>query len=371
MKPSNHLKYYLALISIHGLGPASFLKLQQTVSSLEEIFNFSESYLQQLGLSKEQANQIKTFDWRQVDQTLCWAEEERHHIITIDDEAYPILLKDTVRPPIVLFVIGDPALLSTPQLAIVGSRHPTSVGRDNAKQFAEYLAKHNFTITSGLALGVDGASHEGALKTGKTIAVLGTGLDCIYPARHHELAARIIENGALVSEFSLGTRIAAENFPRRNRIISGLSLGTLVVEAAIRSGSLITAHYAVEQGREVFAVPGSIHNPLAKGCHKLLREGAKLVEQASDILEELGALSAVLHAERDREPLFTGPRSVLDQEYQDLLSCVEEAPTSLPLILRRSALKPEVLSTMLLQLELEGFIKSAPGGYCRVGFTTA
>ncbi len=216
-------------------------------------------------------------------------------LLPLSDPLYPPLLRQIPDPPIALFVRGDATLLSEPQLAMVGSRNPSVEGRRNAEEFAEYLAKCGLVITSGMALGIDAASHKGALKGGKTVAVWGTGLDKAYPPRNRELAEEIIAKGVVVSEFPPGTPPLPTHFPRRNRIISGLAVGTLVVEAAKQSGSLITARLASEQGREVFAIPGSIHNPMARGCHRLLRDGAKLVESAGDILEETGAAAGPGH----------------------------------------------------------------------------
>lgn len=253
---------------------------------------------------------------------------------------------------------------------MVGSRNPSMSGSETAREFAYHLAASGLSITSGLAIGIDGASHAGALDAnGITIAVTGTGLDRVYPASQHDLAHRIAEHGALVSEFPPQTPVRPGNFPRRNRIISGLCLGTLVVEAARQSGSLITARLATEQGREVFAIPGSIHNPLARGCHTLIRQGAKLVETANDVLEELAPLL------RDLQP---GPETCnkghavqqheLDQEYQLLLKCMGFDPAPIDLLIERSGLTAEVVSSMLILLELEGHVSSAPGGiYCRTG----
>jgi len=228
---------------------------------------------------------------------------QARHILTLHDPAYPALLKEIADPPPLLFVRGDPAVLSRPQLGIVGSRNPTPGGRSLAEDFARSLSRCGLVVTSGMALGIDAAGHRGALRGGgTTLAVAGTGPDRIYPARHRDLARAIVEQGAIISEFAPGTPALPSNFPRRNRIISGLSLGVLVVEAACRSGSLITARLAAEQGREVFALPGSIHNPLARGCHHLIRQGAKLVEDIEDIVEELGPLAAVIsHRSGDGE----------------------------------------------------------------------
>jgi DNA processing protein len=261
-----------------------------------------------------------------------------------------------------------------PQLAVVGSRNPTPGGRDTARDFAAYFAAQDLAVTSGLALGNDAAAHEGALDAdGVTLAVCGCGLDDVYPASHAALARRIAERGAVVSEFPPGTPARRENFPQRNRIIAGLALGTLVVEAALRSGSLITARLAAEAGREVFAIPGSIHSPLAKGCHRLIREGAKLVECGADVLDELGPLTATIGrsaaassptpAQRARD----GERVLHDREYAQLLAELGHDPTPVDVLVERTGLAPGVLSSMLLILELEGQVSVAPGGrYARV-----
>lgn len=296
---------------------------------------------------------------------LAWLEQPGHHLLDWSDPHYPPLLRQIARPPPLLFVHGDPACLRQPQLAIVGARHPTPAGRDTAQRFATHLAGCGLTITSGLALGIDAAAHQGALSGGQTIAVMGSSLDQVYPARHRELARAIVARGALVSELPIGTPPLAENFPRRNRLISGLALGVLVVEAAAQSGSLITARLAVEQGREVFAIPGSIHNPLAKGCHALIRQGAKLVETAADILEELGALAMAaaepVSVESAPAPA-PAPAPALTEDYQQLLVAMGDAPVSVDALADRCGLTAEALSSMLLILELEGRIAAMPGG---------
>ena len=253
---------------------------------------------------------------------------------------------------------------------MVGSRNPSVSGSETAREFAYHLATSGLSITSGLAIGIDGASHAGAMDAGGiTIAVTGTGLDRVYPASQYDLAHRIAEQGALVSEFPPRTQVKSGNFPRRNRIISGLALGTLVVEAAHKSGSLITARLASEQGREVFAIPGSIHNPMARGCHRLIRQGAKLVETANDVLEELAPLLRELQPLPNpgtQEPLER--QHELDADYQLLLKCMGFDPTPIDLLIERSGLTAEVVSSMLILLELEGHVSSAPGGiYCRTG----
>ncbi|HFD81242.1 MAG TPA: DNA-protecting protein DprA, partial [Gammaproteobacteria bacterium] len=292
-----------------------------------------------------------------------------NRILTLADADYPPLLKATPDPPALLFLHGDADYLLQPQLAIVGSRNPSRDGAALAHEFAAHLARHGLTITSGLALGVDAAAHQGALDGGgATVAVAGTGLDRVYPARHRELAHRIAASGVLVSEYPPGTAPVAGNFPRRNRIISGLSMGTLVVEAALRSGSLITARAALEQGREVFAIPGSIHNPLARGCHALIREGAKLVETGEDVLEELAPLLRLSRTddpgEASLEPAgepADKPRR-LSREYRQLLDCMGYGPISVDQLVERSGLTPDQVCSMLLLLELEDYVVSGSGG---------
>lgn len=306
-------------------------------------------------------------DWQQVEKDLDWFAQPGRHIITLHDPRYPELLKQIADPPALLFAQGDISLLSQWQLAIVGSRNPSKSGQDLAYDFARYLVQGDIAVTSGLAAGIDTASHKGALAAdGKTVAVVGTGLDRVYPAKNRDLAHSIAESGLIVSEYILGTPPRAENFPRRNRLISGLSLGTLVVEAAIKSGSLITARMALEQGREVFAIPGSIHNPLAKGCHQLIREGAKLVETAKDILEELGAIAA-FDLSNDAEPEVSGQKINDDADYQALFKCLGYDPAEIDRLVACSGLTAESVSSMLLLLELQGEVESLPGGrYVRV-----
>lgn len=292
---------------------------------------------------------------------LEWLEANDIALLTRADERYPPLLQGISGAPLLLFVRGDVDALWLPQLAVVGSRQGTAGGLATARDFAATFASRGFAVTSGLAAGIDAAAHQGALDAGgKTIAVLGTGLDRVYPARHIALARRIVEHGALVSEFPPRTPAKRENFPRRNRIISGLSLGVLVVEAARRSGSLITARHAAEQGREVFAIPGSIHNPLSRGCHLLLRSGAKLVESAPDILEELKLPFTKQSLMTSPEAPESTPR--LDKEYEILLDALGFDPTGVDAIVERTGLPADSVASMLLILELEGHIAPYPGG---------
>ena len=296
-------------------------------------------------------------------RTQKWLLDDEHTIVPLGADDYPELLARIDDPPPFLYVKGDPAFLHLPALAIVGSRNPTSGGTRNAFEFARYLGSSGFCIVSGLAQGIDAAAHRGALDAGApTVAFLGHGIDIVYPARNRELAESITEHGALVSEFPLGMQPRRALFPQRNRLISGLSLGTLVVEAARRSGSLITARLAGEQGREVFALPGSIHNPLARGCHQLIREGAKLVDSAADIVNELGALAGhVLQTSEDPAPPAL-PAGDGDVEYVKLREQLSYDPISVDELVLRSGLTIDEVSSMLLILELDGTVEKLSGG---------
>jgi DNA processing protein len=298
---------------------------------------------------------------------LAWLEGgPARALVTWGSDAYPPLLAEIPDPPLVLFVEGRVEALKQPQLAIVGSRNPTALGRDTAREFARHLGQAGLAITSGLALGIDAAAHRGALDAPvSTVAVVGRGLDAVYPAENAGLARSILESGgALVTDVPVGVGPLRHNFPRRNRILSGLAFGTLVVEAALQSGSLITARLAAEQGREVFAMPGSIHNAVARGCHRLLRQGAKLVETVEDILEELVPMFG------DRMALRAGtsqsasgsPGPSLDKEYEILLDALGFEPAGLDAIVARSGLETSAVASMLLLLELDGRIQQQPGG---------
>jgi DNA processing protein len=285
---------WLALLRAPGIGTTRIHKLIAYFGSPQAALNGTVTEFTDLGLPQAAQNYIRSPDWQQIEKDLVWLAKPDNRLLTPFDGDYPQLLREIGQPPPLLFVHVDVSVLQEPQIAMVGTRQPSASGQQLARDFAAHLAGFGIVITSGLALGIDAASHHGALAAvkGRTIAVMGTGLDRVYPARHRDLARAIVaQGGALVSEFLPGTPALAEHFPRRNRIISGLSLGTLVVEAALQSGSLITARLAAEQGREVFAIPGSVHNPVARGCHSLIKQGAKLVETATDILEELGPLA--------------------------------------------------------------------------------
>lgn len=363
---------WLALQRAPALGDTGLLNLVEYFGTPRAILEAERAALADVGVAAAVLDYLQAPDWRAVERDLAWAAGERRRIITLQDDRYPRRLRAIADPPPVLFLEGDAALLGRPQLAIVGSRNPTPTGAETAFAFARAFARAGLVITSGLALGIDAAAHRGALAAqGLTIAVAGNGLDRTYPARNHELAQRIAEHGLLVSAFPPGTPPLAANFPRRNRILSGLSLGVLVVEAAQRSGSLITARLASEQGREVFAVPGSIHNPLARGCHALIRSGAKLVETAQDVLEEIAPQLEVELGRGDaRETAaVVGDTTVdaagefeSDPEYRRLLECLGHEPTAVDTLVERTGLTPEAISSMLLILELQGYVAPVPGG---------
>ncbi|MGX5731432.1 DNA-processing protein DprA [Pseudoxanthomonas beigongshangi] len=303
---------------------------------------------------------------------------ERHHLLGWDSPDYPPLLRESPNPPLALFVDGDPALLWRPSVAIVGSRIPSAGGCDNAAAFARALTRVGIVVVSGMATGIDAAAHESALEQtdGTTLAVLGTGADQAYPRRHGRLRDRIAAGGAVVSEHPPGTGAHPSHFPRRNRIIAGLSLATLVIEAAERSGALITARQAADCGRDVFAVPGSIHNPLARGCHRLIREGAGLVERAGEVLDALAPqLAGCARILRDRldEPEQSPPTPPVEnplagpRDYQKLWNALGHDPTSMDRLTERTGLTTAALSSMLLAMELDGRVSVEHGRYCRKG----
>lgn len=355
----------LALNLCPGIGPANYRRLVETSGfSIREIFQLSPTQLVELKFNPTQIDYLQSPDWKAVDSALDWlSAEDSHHIISILDSDYPDLLKQIGDAPPILYAIGQIDLLKSPQIAIVGSRNCTPGGADTAQQFSRYLSRSGLTITSGMAIGIDQHAHQAALDSGgKTIAVTATGIDRIYPSKNKQLAYEIAEKGLIISEFPLGTSPLQGNFPKRNRIISGLSVATLVVEATIKSGSLITARLGLEQGREVFAIPGSIHNPQSKGCHHLIRQGAKLVDQASDIIDDIGSLLGFI-AEQVETPQDSHIDQSLASEYQALLDAMGYDPVSIDSLVNRSGLTIEQLSSMLLILELNDQIKTAPGGY--------
>lgn len=350
-----------------GLGAGRLQSLLEQFGGASQIRAEKRSVLRS---AKLQANTIDYLQQSElpaeIETDLRWAEQSNQRIIPFSAPDYPAQLKTIPLPPPVLYARGNANLLADPQLAIVGSRNPSGGGRDNARLFAQHFSRAGLVITSGLALGIDGAAHEGALlNKGATIAVMATGADRLYPPRHKKLAESILENnGLLLTEMPLGTQPLPELFPQRNRIISGLSLGVLVVEAAKRSGSLITARLASEQGREVFAIPGSIHNPQARGCHRLIKQGAKLVESADDILEELAPLLRdLLKSQPPSESVTKSSKPPLDKDHADLLKAMGHDAVTVDQLVDRCGLSAREVSSMLLILELEGRIQSEAGGF--------
>ncbi|MFT7721361.1 MAG: DNA-processing protein DprA [Roseateles sp.] len=341
-----------------SVGPGAARRLLAMAGSPEAVFQLPAAALEQ-ALPPRQREAFATPPDHLATLTAhaeAWLAEPGHALLALGDPDYPPRLLATADPPLLLWLQGRRELLASPSLAIVGSRNPTAQGADNARAFARALARAGYTIVSGLALGVDAAAHEGALDaTGATIAVVGTGLDQVYPRRNEALAARLLAAGGLiVSDYALGMPVLPANFPRRNRIIAGLAQGCLVVEAAVQSGSLITARLAAEAGREVFAIPGSIHSPQARGCHALIRQGAKLVESAEDVLEELPPPGATPAA------ALTAPEET-PHEQQALLDAMGHDPVSLDALMARCGWPAAELSAALLALELDGEVARLAG----------
>ena len=342
-----------------GLGNSALRKLLLEFESPERVLAARHTELTRFVTSRVAEHITGGGNAEVAEKAMAWLADPANNIVTLADDNYPQLLLQTADPPSVLYVKGRMELLNNPAIAVVGSRNATAQGIANAEGFAHALSDAGLTVVSGLALGVDAAAHRGGLAgVAHSIAVVGTGLDVVYPARNRDLAHRLAAEGALVSEFALGTPALGSNFPRRNRVISGMSLGCLVVEAALQSGSLITARFANEQGREVFALPGSIHSPLAKGCHTLIKQGAKLVDSANDILEELN-LNTVTPT------LLDSP--ALDADAASMLEFLGYEPSSLDVLCARSALGANIVSALMLRLEMLGLIENLPGGqYQRV-----
>ena len=355
-----HIRAWLVLNTIPSLPKRSILKLL-TKHSAEQLLQLSTQQLQHYRLNDAQINAIHHPDQQLIDESLHWlASSPDKHIICFDSPYYPTQLKQISSAPLLLYLQGDISLLTEPQIGIVGSRKCTPYGQEKAYQFAGSLGEAGFTITSGLAIGVDGLAHRGTLdKQGKTIAVLGTGLNNIYPKRHRKLAQQIIETGLLVSEFWPSAPALPANFPRRNRIISGLSLGVLVIEASIRSGSLITARYAIEQNRDVFALPGSIDNPEACGCNHLIQQGAKLITSSDDICDEYLYLNLTHSNIEEKSTSSTSTDN-------PLLQYIDYHITSLEQLLERSGLDIVNLQNQLIELEITGNITVTAQGYIKL-----
>ncbi|CAD7489473.1 DNA-processing protein DprA [Aeromonas dhakensis] len=361
--PSGRLALWLTLDAVTGIGPVTAARLLAHFGGdIAALFDSEDGTLRELGLQSAQIRQMR-WPLPVVEQGLSWAAEPGNHLLCPDDPAYPPLLKEIPAAPLLLYCRGNLAALSVPQLAMVGTRHPTYAGKDNAARLCSELVGCGLAITSGLALGIDGICHQQALTNGGiTLAVLGSGLDSLYPKRHQGLAEQILaQDGVLISELVPDKGPLAEHFPRRNRIISGLSLGTLVVEAAEQSGSLITARYALEQGRDVFAVPGAPQNGQALGCNKLIQQGAKLVLSAADIVEELPGFCALSHQGTD----MSEQQHNSELPYADLLDNVDYETTSVDTVAERTQLPVEVVLGRLVELELAGAVMAVAGGYVR------
>ncbi|MEI7344040.1 DNA-protecting protein DprA [Pectobacterium brasiliense] len=349
-----------------GVRHLSARRARAIVSKLIDLNMFDNESLSTLGLSDAQITQFYSYEHKVLEETLNWLSYPNHHLVTCEDALYPFLLSNIRDFPLLLFVSGSPELLASPQISIIGSRSSSAYGERWGGFFAQELAANELTVTSGLAIGIDGIAHRAALDTGgRTIAVLGSGLENIYPKRHAKLAERICgDGGALVSEFPLAMPPFPTNFPRRNRIISGLGLGVLVIEATIRSGSLVTARYALEQGREVFALPGPIGNPMTEGTHWLIQQGASLVTHPKDILEQLVS-------ELQWLPMESGQTISNEEEdgelpFADVLANVGDEVTPVDVVAERAGQPVPEIVTKLLELELAGWIAAVPGGYVRL-----
>lgn len=377
----NHIEELILFSRLPSTGAGTYWQLLDHFPSLHAALHASPQKLESIlaqpameALATWRAQGSSSMLEQQVQRDLDWVTRNDITLVDTDHTAYPELLREIKRPPPLLYVKGSTATLSFPQVAIVGSRKPTPAGRETALALGSDLAKSGFTVTSGLAMGIDAAAHEGAVKVkGRTIAVIGTGIDSVYPNRNAQLAQEIVANGgAIVSEFPLGTDPQPQNFPQRNRIVSGLSYGVVVVEAAVKSGSLISARYALQQNRELFAVPGSIHNPLSRGCHALIKEGAKLVETSQDIVDELGGF---LSRQRDLLDLYSGPDTavlpkadelIANDLEDDVLAKLDYSPTPIDALAERTRLPIGEVMSCLLTMELKGLVANLGSGYMRL-----
>ncbi len=374
------LSLWLRLIRAFAGTASTGVDALREVGGPAKLFNKSASELIARGVSPTAAAALHDDDRSHQESDEAWLNLPDCHLVTCLDERYPPQLKELTDAPLALFCRGNPQLLWLPQVAIVGTRKPTAGGRRHARMFAQTLVNQGLVVTSGLALGIDGEAHQGALDAGgMTIAVAATGLDRIYPARHAQLAGEIVNQGLIVSEFPPGWEPRKRSFPQRNRLISGLSLGVLVIEASVQSGSLITARLAGEQGRDVYALPGSIDNPLARGCHRLIKQGARLVEDGADLMAEVGPRAQAVAASR-RQALIApeGERSSTtaapshdfryDEDYRKLYDAVGFDELPVDLLVDATGLTAASVSSMLLILELGGLVQVGPGGgYCRTG----
>ena len=357
MPSADPLAPWLRLVLTPGVGPGQQRQLLAAFGPPDAIYAAGHSAIAAV-IGGPAAHTLLSHDATPaVDAALEWLSQPGNQLLTLGDEAYPAALLEIPDPPVALYVKGDAALLSRPSLAVVGARNATPQGEANAESFSRALSEAGLCIVSGLALGIDAAAHRGGLAgPGSTVAVIGTGADRIYPARNAALARQIAEAGVIVSEFPLGIGPLAHNFPRRNRLIAGLAQGVLVVEAALKSGSLITARLATDCGREVFAIPGSIHSPVARGCHQLIRDGAKLVETAVDILDELRL------APREAAPQLASAPDDAEGDEALVIGAMGHDPVDMDALVQRTNLTAEALYAILLALELDGRVSRLPGG---------
>ncbi len=358
---------WLRLEQTAGVGPETARKLMAVFGLPANIFQASFSALSAVvsaRIAKALLQPVCAEIEAQIARTQLWCQQANNQVVTLADPAYPPALLNIADPPILLYIKGRAQLLSAATIAVVGSRNATAQGLSHAEKFSEVLSHAGFTISSGLAAGIDAAAHQGGLRgIGSTVAVIGTGADMVYPARNRALAHLIANGGCIVSEYPLGMPAIASNFPRRNRIISGLAKGVLVIEAAAQSGSLITARMAAEQGRDVFAIPGSIHSPLSKGCHQLIKQGAKLVDSAQDILDELGLFATQAPSGQGDARALPAPWSA-----DTLLMAVGYDPVHIEVLAERTGYEMGMLNAQLLERELDGLIESLQGGmYRRLG----
>lgn len=354
---------WVSLGNVRGIGSQTYCQLLKNFGSPGNIYSANFKQLKEVVSDSIASEILQGIDHRALAETRHWLSQPNNHLITLADPEYPQSLLEISDPPPFLYAKGNLALLNRPGIAIVGSRNASAQGEKNAEAFAHDLCAYGLCIVSGLALGIDGAAHRGALKAnGATIAVVGTGLDIVYPAKHRELAHQIAEHGLIISEFNLGTPSKPQNFPKRNRIISGLSLGCLVVEANLQSGSQITARLAAEQGREIFAIPGSIHSPMSKGCHQLIKQGAKLVDCLQDIVEELNLSTKLVSAPKidHKNKTSDTPNQISPGDF--ILNIMGYEPITLENLVALSSLTVSDVSSMLMILELEGKVASLTGG---------
>ncbi|HKW82006.1 MAG TPA: DNA-processing protein DprA [Casimicrobiaceae bacterium] len=360
MQIDARVEAWASLQHVPGLSSRSLVALLKAFGGPAEVLGASRASLSKFVAPELAAALARGGDRAEVERTLSWAGKPGHALLAWDDPAYPPALLTIVDPPPTLYCIGDSGYFSRPAVAIVGSRNATPQGRENAHAFAAALSAAGLTIVSGLAQGIDAAAHRGGLEgSGSSIAVMGTGIDRVYPAANKDLARELAERGALLSQFALGAAPLPGNFPRRNRVLSGLARGVLVVEATPASGSLITARFAVEQGREVFAIPGSIHSPFSKGSHRLIKDGAKLVETAQDVLEELGiAPSGDAAGEKDKLALAGTASGAAAR----LLAALGHDPAGVDLLVERTGLAAHEIAVLLVELELAGQVRELPGG---------